>query len=145
MELNTASEAISYSRKLEEESASFYEKYAKRFPETAEMWLSLAKENRKYVSQVSQVYYGVISDALEGGFAFRMTADAADALASLKEPANTVAALQVAIIIENKIAAFYNDAATQAKSLMADLPRVMATVAKKRLARIELLTAKMKG
>lgn len=143
MELNTASEAITYARRLEEQSASFYETCAAQFPEAAEMWRSLATENRKLFGHLEQIYYGAISDALEGGFAFRMTAEADDILTPIKPPANAPAALRTAIAIEGKIAAFYTAASTQARSLMADVSRAMALIARKRQPRIAMLTSRL--
>ena len=70
MKINTASQVISFARQLEEEGASFYEAAAKRYTENSDMLLGLARENRKNIKRVERAYYGGISDAIEGGFAF---------------------------------------------------------------------------
>ena len=69
MSLNTASAAIGFARKLEEESARFYEEMSGRYAKAGDVFSSFTKENRKYVVQIERAYYGVISDALEGCFA----------------------------------------------------------------------------
>ena len=48
-------------------------------------------------------------------------------------------ALHRAIEIEDKIIAFYSDAAEQSKAVMADVPRVFTMVAKRRGSRIQKL------
>ena len=45
MLLNTTSAAISFARKLEEESAGFYEEMSRRYAEAGDIFTSFAKEN----------------------------------------------------------------------------------------------------
>ena len=78
MRLNTASEVISFTRKLEEDSAKFYEDLAQADIKGGETLLSLAQENRKNIIQIERAYYGVITDALEGCFAFNINLDEYD-------------------------------------------------------------------
>ena len=75
MEINTASAAISLAKKLEEDSAKFYEDLSQRYPKGKDAFLSFVTENRKNVVQIERAYYGVITDALEGCFAFNMNPD----------------------------------------------------------------------
>ena len=70
--INTCSEAISLARELERGSAEFYKNLAERNADNRDLFLSFAEENEKYVKQIERTYYGVISDALEGGFAFSL-------------------------------------------------------------------------
>jgi len=71
MELNTASETVSFARALETESAKFYENLAQKYAQGKEIFLSFAKENNKNIVQTERAYFGVISDALEGCFSFK--------------------------------------------------------------------------
>ena len=71
MRLHTASEVISLARRLENESADFYEGLC-RDADDEGLWRGFALENRRNIAQVERAYYGVISDAIEGGFAFDM-------------------------------------------------------------------------
>ena len=70
--INTCSEAISLARELEKGSAEFYKSLAERTTDNRALFLSFAEENEKYVKQIERAYYGVISDALEGCFAFSL-------------------------------------------------------------------------
>jgi len=137
MELNTASEAISFSRELEDESAKFYGNLAQKYVKGEEEFLSFAKENNKNIVQVERVYYGVITDAIEGCFSFKgIDTDNYSIETKLSESASYADALRAAIALEGKITKFYLDAAEVSKSLMADVPRVFEMIAKKRNERI---------
>lgn len=130
--LHTTSEVLTLGRKLEEDSAKLYEELSQRYAKDEDVWLSFAKENRKNVVQVDRVYYGVISDALEGCFAFNMNPDDYAIKTEVAEGASYSDVLGKALEIEEKIIKYYSVAAEQSKSLMADVPRAMAIIAKKR-------------
>ncbi|MFC1988223.1 hypothetical protein ACFLVJ_00060 [Chloroflexota bacterium] len=136
MRLHTASEVISLSRKLENESAEFYEELPRKYARDEDVLHSFAEENRRNVVQIERTYYGVISDALESGFAFDMEADDYILEASLAQNATYHEALDKAIKIEGHIVKFYSDATEQSQALMADVPRVFKLVTQKRIARI---------
>src|SRR4030066_1327462 len=70
MGISTCSGAISLSRELENGSAKFYEELSRKFEKDKDLFLAFAKENAKYVTQIKLAYYGVITDAIEGCFAF---------------------------------------------------------------------------
>jgi rubrerythrin len=130
--INTCSEAISLSRKLEESSAEFYKNLAEKNEDKKDLFLSYAEENEKHIKQVERAYYGVISDALEGCFAFSLDPGAYSLETGLPENATFEETIQSALKIEEKIIEFYNVAAEQSKSLMADVPRAFKMVVKKR-------------
>ncbi len=134
MNLHTASEVISLARKLETDSARFYEHLAEENAEVTDVLRSFVKENAKNVIQVETAYYSVISDAIEGGFAFDMDPEiyASDIAVSHKLNKD----LGKAVELEEKIMKFYSDAATQSKSLLADVPRNFTLIARKRADRI---------
>jgi hypothetical protein len=137
--INTCSQAISLSKELEEQSAKFYENFSKRSAEEGELFLSFVKENGKFVTQVQRAYYGVISDALEGGFAFNMNPELYVLDTEITDDTDHGRALAKAVTIEEKIIDFYTTAAEQSKSLMAAVPRSFTQVAKKRTKRLETL------
>ncbi len=132
MELNTASEVISFAKKLEEDQAKLYNELAEQHSENRETWLSFAKENKKNVVQIERAYYGVISDTIEGCFSFKINPEEYVLDAELAKNAEYSDVLNKAVVMEEKIIKFYSDAAEQSKSLMADVPRAFAMVAKKR-------------
>ena len=139
MEINTASATISFAKKLEEDSAKFYEDLSQRYAKDADVLLSFAKENRKNIVQVERAYYGVITDAIEGCFAFKVNPDEYTLETELTEKTSYSDALEKAVDMEEKIIKFYLDAAEQSKSLMADVPRAFKMVAKKRDNRSSML------
>jgi rubrerythrin len=145
MILHTCSEGISFSKELENKSAKFYEELAQKYAKDEDMFLSFAKENRKYVVQIERAYFGVISDALEGCFAFEINPDEYTFNTELAEKASYSDALNRAIEIEANVIKFYSDAAEQSRSLMADIPRTFTIVARKkgeRKLKLEVLLGK---
>jgi rubrerythrin len=141
MVINTCSGAMSFAKELENESAQFYQNLSQRFVKDKEAFLSFAKENGEFIIQIERAYYGVITDALEGCFAFHINPEEYALKTELAEKAIYSEALGRAIEIEEKIIKFYSDAAEQSKSLMADVPRAFKMVAKKRANRQSTLKA----
>jgi hypothetical protein len=139
MKLRTTSETVSFVKGLEEQSAKYYEDLAQRYPNNEDFLLSYAKENKKYFSQIQRAYYSVITDAIEGGYAFDLEADDHTLDTELSEEASYSDALDKAVEIEEKIIRFYTVAAEQSMSLMADVPRNFKIVARKRRDRISKL------
>ena len=139
MGLNTTSELISLCREIEEDGARFYENLAERYPDGGETWLSFAKENRKNIVQIERVYYGMITDALEGCFAFNIDPDKYDFQTELLPGESYTDVLNKSIDMENEIKKFYSDAAEQSNLLMADIPRALVMLSKKRDSRVSFL------
>lgn len=137
MNLHTTSEVISFARQLEGNAARFYEDLARIFAAEADTFLSFAKENGKNVTQVERAYYGVITDAIEGCYAFDIEPDkyAIDTVAG--EDLHHEVALNRATEIEEKIIQFYTDAAEQSRPLMADIPQAFSLIARKKKQRLE--------
>ena len=139
MILNTCSGVISFAKELENKSAKFYQDLAQKYIKDEDVFLSFIKENKKNVIVIERAYYGVISDAIEGCFAFNINPDKYMLETELAKEASYSDALDKAIGIEEKIIKFYTDAAEQSRSLMADVPRAFTMVAKKRNNRSEKL------
>ena len=110
-----------------------------------DVFLSFAKENGKNVVQIERAYYGVITDAIEGCYAFDIESDEYTFETALAENASYPDALGKAIEMEEKIVKFYTDAAEQSKSLMADVPRNFVMVAKKKSNRGPKLRSLIEG
>ena len=141
MGISTCSGAISLSRELENESAKFYQEMSKRFEKDKDVFLAFAKDNVKYVTQIERAYYGVITDAIEGCFAFDLNEEDYRIQAMPSKDASYSNALKEALAMEEKILKYYHTAAEQSKHLMADVPRSFTLVAKKRSERVPKLTA----
>ena len=132
MALNTCAQVISLAKELEGGSAEFYKTLAEKYERDEDVLLSLAKENGKNIVQIERAYYGVITDAIEGCFAFNMNPDDYRLNSELAERASYSEALEQALEIEEKMIDFYSVAAEQSKYLMADIPRAFSLIVKKR-------------
>ena len=139
MIINTCSGAMSFAKDLENESAKFYQNLSEKFLKEKDIFLSFIKENEDYITQIERAYYGVITDAIEGCFAFNINPEEYTYKTEIPENISYSEALERAIEIEEKIIKFYIDAAEQSKSLMADVPRAFKIVAKKRESRRSML------
>jgi len=141
MKLCTTSETISFAKELEEQSGKFYLKMAQRFEQARDLE-PFQEENRKYSIQIQRAYQSVITDAIEGCFAFALESEDYLLDTELPEELGFSAALKKAIAMEEKITAFYNTAADQSMSLMADIPRNFKIISRKRQKRLDQLKEK---
>ena len=146
MKLNTASSAVSFVRTLEDDSAALYDEIAPTHPDGEEAFSAFVRENKKYKTIVDRAYYGVISDALEGGFSFEGL-DTDDFPVEKRLAGNTTYkdALKTAIATEENIVGFYRAASEVSRSLMADVPRTFDQIARKRDGRLEKLKSILGG
>jgi len=139
MNLRTASETLSFIRELEERAAAFYEELAKRFPEKKADFLAFANENRKTNKQIQMAYQSVITDAIEGCYAFDLETDNYAFTTDLPGNAGLGEAAAAALAVEEKILACYTLGAEQSGCLLADVPRNFKIVVRKRNDRLEKL------
>ena len=139
MKLHTASEVISLLRLRENETAEYYDRLVKATPELSQMLAGLARENRTNVVAVQRAYNNVISDALEGGYAFDI--DSKDLDLVLPKSDSISGGVEAAIEMETAMARAYSIAADQSHALLPDVSRAMSLIAAKRQARIEKLKA----
>ncbi|MBW1735489.1 MAG: hypothetical protein JRF51_06565 [Deltaproteobacteria bacterium] len=139
MNLRTASETLSFIRELEEKAAGFYENLAETYPENREGFLSFAKENRKYNKQIQMAYQSVITDAIEGCYAFDLESEDYTFDTDLPQGAGLADAASKALTVEEKIMDCYTIGTEQSGSLLADVPRNFKIVLKKRAKRLEKL------
>lgn len=138
----TASAIMHYVEKLEEESATFYEKLAQKFTQGQDAFLGFAKESKKNKTHLVRTYQETISDALEAMFSFEgLALPDHDFEAALAEETGFREAVELAVEIEEKTSKLYVQIAEQAQSLLATIPRAFSRVAKTRGARKETLQA----
>jgi hypothetical protein len=142
MKINTAAEGISLARKLESEGSEYYQKFAQVYPEEKETFLTYAKENQKYIAQIERSYYGVITDAIEGCYAFNLDPDQYHLDTSLTKETQLTMALEKALRMEELIVRFYQEAIQQSEGIMADIPRTFALIVRNRQNRINTLKSK---
>ena len=91
--------------------------------------------------QVQRAYQSVITDAIEGCFAFQLESDEFVINTDLPNNADLAEAIQQALAIEEKMIEFYTTAADQSMALMADIPRNFKIIARKRGNRLDQLKA----
>jgi rubrerythrin len=139
MTLCTSSEVISLARDMENDSAGYYRALHEKFGDAEIDFSKLAGENLKNIVQIERVYFSVISDALEGCFAFQIEPDKYSLKLESSDLSKLPEVLSCAIDMEKIIARFYSEAAEQSQSLMADIPRVFIQMATKRKTRISML------
>lgn len=139
MIVNTCSGVMGFAKVLETESSRFYEALSERLPENQELFAAFVRENRGYLTQIERAYYGVITDALEGCFAFHLDSEGYGLKTEIAPEMEDTDLIRQAIDIEEKIVKFYTEAAEQSKALMADVPMAFRLVAKKRRNRLSVL------
>ncbi|MBI4329726.1 MAG: hypothetical protein HY673_00410 [Chloroflexi bacterium] len=139
MRLHTASETINFAERLENESADFYADLSRSHKQLEDVFRSFAAENKKNVQEVKRAYYEVITDAIEGGFAFDVETDNYSMSPILGSSTDLPEALKKALRLEELIARFYRESAAQAAALLCDVPRAFLKVAKRREGRIARL------
>lgn len=139
MILHTASEVISLSEKLESGLADFYEDLSKKYDKDKIALLAFAKESRNNVKQITRAYQEVITDAIEGCYAFNINSDDYPLVVKPLGTESYSGALSKAVEMEERVLKFYTEAAEQSKTLLADVPRSFTVLARKRPARISEL------
>jgi hypothetical protein len=131
MRLNTMAAVMTFVSRVEDDSASFYESCAEKYPDLKDTFLSWSKENRKFEKNVKRTYFGVITDTIESNYAFEGL-DTDDYAFDTTIPENAGEAIEKAREMEARIRAFYVKAAELSEGLMADIPRLFKQIARKR-------------
>ncbi len=141
----TASAVISFSQELEDSSSRFYQDLGVRFTECRDAFLGFARDGSKNELLITRTYQETISDALETGFSFQGLR-LEDHLVELTLPIDIslAEALGMAIDLEEKAVAFYEEVAERSQSLLATIPGAFRRVAKRRRRRKAALEA-MRG
>jgi hypothetical protein len=140
MIIHTTAEGITLAKKLENDSAAFYESKARDYPQLGETLQGFAKENQKNIKNTEFTYYSAITDAIEGCFALNLETD--NYVLDTAKKADLIATvIQQAAQMEETIRKYYMDAGEQMKAQMTDISRNFTLTAKKHNARIEQLTS----
>jgi rubrerythrin len=138
----TASIIISFSRRLQEDSARFYEELAERFPDQRRVFEGYARRCERNGTQIVRTYQETITDALEAGFAFEgLSLSEYRIDVELPDEVDLDEAVDRALQLEERAVAFYREVADRSRSLLATIPRAFDRVAKRRGRRIADLKA----
>lgn len=143
MQLRTTSETLSFIKDNESRLIEMYSRISERFPQSDanDLLAASIKEIKGYIKELDRAYYSVITDALEGCFGFDLTAETYSVDADISRDQNRKDCLQKAIKVEKIMLALYQDAADQSASLLADVPRSMRIIHRKRTSRLEKIKA----
>lgn len=139
MKLRTASETLSFIKDYEQKLIDVYNDLEKKCSANHGLFISLADEGKKYIREIDRAYYSVISDAIEGCFAFDIESEEYSFSGEKTRNMNWQETLLLIIKMEEQLIALYNDAANQSSSLLADVPRAFKIIVKKRSRRIPKL------
>lgn len=145
MRIHTSSEGVTLAKHLEMKTAQFYEEVAKQYLEIADAFRTFASENLKNVRHIEQTYFGVSSDAIEGGFCLDLEPDNFALDTTIPASSTCEHVLIQATQIEQSILAFYSTAGAQMTALMADLSQAFGQLAKKRQKRLLALSEILPG
>ena len=138
----TAAAIISFCERLQDDSARFYEELARRFPEHRRAFEGYAQRCERDKTQIQRTYQETVTDALETGYSFEglnLQEHVVDL--SLAPDADLNAAIDVAVALEKRAIAFYEDVARRSQSLLATIPRAFERVAQRRSERLKELEA----
>jgi len=131
MKLQTASETLSFLDQLQKQATDYYQTIIDRFGKDEEVYKGFIKENKRYYSDIMFSYRSVISDALEGCYAFNLNSDDWILDTNLPDNQSYKDAISKAVSLEEKMISFYEAAAQQSAQLLADVPRAMLHIVKK--------------
>jgi len=143
MQLRTTSETLSFIKDHERKLIDMYSQISERFPQSDAngVLASSIKEIKGYIQELDRSYYSVITDAIEGCFGFDLNAEKYETDETTPADLSCAACLDKAIAVEKKLLDLYQDAADQSASLLADVPRSMRIISRKRTNRLEKVTA----
>lgn len=136
----TASVIISFSERLESDSARFYQALAERFPEQQRTFEGYVKEASSNSTTIVRTYQETVTDALETNYSFEgMALPDYGPLVALAPDMTLAQAAAQAVQLEELAVAFYQEVAERSKSLLATIPGAFKRAARKRSTRLATL------
>ncbi len=134
----TASAVISYTQKLEGDSAAFYSRMASTYPEQGALFLSFSADSMKNRALIARTYQETVTDALETGYSFAGLTFR-DLLPHIEEGAPVRAAIEASVKLEKEAVAFYSDLRERSRTLLSTISGAFGKVGAKRATRIARL------
>lgn len=133
--LKTTSQLLSHHQSLEETQAVYHSALAEKYPDYADVFNKLAKDNRRHMEMAQRAYREGVTDAFEVGF---LAEELDPEKYTLVEPMGDLAA-SVKTMIENeeKIIKFCIDAASNSSKLLPDVPETFERLVKRKKRSIE--------
>ncbi len=138
MEQLTAAAVISFSERLQEVSARFYQDLAAAYPPHRAAAADYATRCERDKTQIVRTYRETVTDALETGYSFAGLTLPAGLLEASVPAGDWEAARERAAALEEGAAAFYEEVATRSAALLATIPRAFRRVAERRARQAEV-------
>ena len=136
----TASAVISFVERIEEDTASLYERLGMSYPEQKEMFFAFAKDCRKNKTLVTRTYQETVTDALETGYSFKgLVLNDFQPHVEWQDGKPLSVALESAISLEREAVHLYTDLAARSKTLLSTIPTAFRRIADVRAAHISRL------
>jgi len=140
--VQTAAQVVRVAQEVEEKSYRFYERLSTEYPEKKEVFLSLAKENRRNKLWIQRSYNEAVSDVFETGFCSGgLTVDAKLIRNTVAEVHSWQVAVEKALKMEEEIQTFYQNTANRLQSFLAGVSRTLGIIARRREKRLERIRA----
>jgi hypothetical protein len=136
MRLQTAAQVVDLAKRLGRQSAAFYANLAEADVDHRELFQAYSRQDSRSTKQIEQTYCHVVSDVLETGFTFDLEEDDYTLPIAQEEAAGLTDRIGRAKKIEEIVVRFLREAASQSESLMADLPGLFRSLARKRMRRL---------
>ena len=136
----TASQVIGFASRLEERSSELYLSLANELPDHADVLQSYSNACKKHAKQIERTYRGVISDALETGFAFDINEDDFPIQESMPNDKGEASTYQQVQDMEEFPMRFNREAARQSEALLADITKLFLLIAERRYNRLSELS-----
>jgi len=137
----TASAVVTFAVQLEVACAEFYEDIARTCETEQDVFMELAQENLRNGKLLKRAYYEVVSDALETGFCFEGL-ELSEHTVDCRQPEGLSRSeiITLALACEDKAERLCQIAAERSESLLGDVPRVFAKLARQREDRKTMLS-----
>jgi len=133
--VKTTSQLLSHHQSLEETQAAYHKDLAEKYPEHAEVFKKLAKDNRRHMEMAQRAYREGVTDAFEVGF---LAEELDPEKYTLVEPSGDLATIVKTMISnEEKIIEFCVDAASNSSKLLPDVPETFERLVKRKKRSIE--------
>ena len=133
--MKTTSQLLSHHQSLEETQAGYHKALAEKYPEHADVFNKLARDNRRHMEMAQRAYREGVTDAFEVGF---LAEELDPEKYTLVEPSGDLAAVVKTMISnEEKIIEFCVDAASNSSKLLPDVPETFERLVKRKKRSIE--------
>ena len=135
--LQTTSQLLSYHQRIEEQQAALHQRFAQKYPQHADVFERLAKDNHRHRDMSQRAYREGVTDAFEVGFLANPLATEEYVL--VESDGDLLTDVVTMISNEEIIIRFCRDAASSSSKLLPDVPETFERLVKRKKRGIERL------